>query len=278
MSPTALRVLSLESRRQQEMSDLLHRHGAQGCVAPSLREIPLEDNQSIFDFAERLLAGQVDVMIFLTGVGARAMMSALETRFTRADVLAALDRCRVVVRGPKPIAVLHEWNLRIDIKAPTPNTWRELIQALDDNSEPLDSRTVAVQEYGAQNGDLHGALRQRGAEVLPVTVYRWALPEDCEPLETAVRRTIAGDFDVLMITSAQQFRHAGLVAEQLGCRDEFLAAVKKCLIASIGPTSSEALREYGLEAAFEPSLPKMGALVREACRELPGRLQPPASQ
>lgn len=255
------------------MLDLLERHGAVGCVAPSLREIPVEDNQSIFEFADRLFAGTIHTMIFLTGVGARTLMSALETRFDRADVLAALNHCRIVVRGPKPTAVLHEWKLRIDLKAPEPNTWRELLQTLDGDTTPIVGEVIAVQEYGEQNADLHAALRQRGAEVLPVTVYRWALPEDVAPLESAVRRAIAGEFDVLMVTSAQQVRHAVQVAERLGCRDDFLAAIRKCVLASIGPTSSETLREFGLEADFEPSHPKMGSLVRETCLAAPRLLQ-----
>jgi uroporphyrinogen-III synthase len=266
-STTILRVCSFESRRQAEMAELLNRQGATAFVAPSMREVPLEDNPDAFQFADHLFAGRIDTMVFLTGVGARALMSVLETRFTLADVLAALARCRIAVRGPKPAAVLREWKLRIDLKAPEPNTWRELVRTLDEDSTPLAGQTVAVQEYGEQNLELHAALRQRGAEVLSVPVYRWALPEDVGPLEAAVRRTVAGEFDVLMITSAQQVRHAVAIAEQIGCRDEFLNAARNCVLASVGPTSSEALQQFGLTADFEPSHPKMGSLVRELCRQ-----------
>jgi uroporphyrinogen-III synthase len=193
-----------------------------------MREVPLERNEAAFAFAEELLAGRIDVVIFLTGVGARALLEAVSTRFDRAEILAALAKCCVVVRGPKPVAVLREWGTRIDYRAPEPNTWRELVQTLDEERVPLAGRTVAVQEYGRASPELYGALEERQAVVRPVPVYRWELPEDVAPLEWAVRRTIAGEFHVLMFTSAHQLDNVLEVAERLGVRDEWLAAAQQC--------------------------------------------------
>jgi uroporphyrinogen-III synthase len=249
------------------MAALLQRCGAQGTVAPSMREVPLEQNQPAFEFTERLLSGEIDVLVFLTGVGARALLDVAGSRFDRAEVLAAMERCTVVVRGPKPVAVLREWGTRIDHRAPEPNTWRELVGLLDAEAVPLRGRTVAVQEYGRPNPELYAALADRGAVVLPVPVYRWALPDDTGPLEQAVRRTLGGEFDVLMFTSAHQIDHVLETARRLNVEREWLQAANRCVIASIGPTCSEALRDIGLPADLEPSHPKMGHLVKEACEQ-----------
>lgn len=262
-----LRICSFESRRRDEMEQLLARQCAIPVVAPSMREVPLEQNEAALRFAERLLAGQIDTVVCLTGVGTRALLELICQRHDRSEILAALAQCCVVVRGPKPVAVLREWSVRIDYRAPEPNTWRELVQMLDDERVPLADRTVAVQEYGKPSIELCDALQQRGAEVLPVPVYRWTLPEDTQPLEDAVRRTIAGEFDALMWTSAFQLTSVLQVAEALGLRDSWLAAANRCVIASIGPTASEALREEGLAPDLEPSHPKMGHLVKETCEQ-----------
>lgn len=267
-----LRVCSFESRRRDEMRQLLERFGAAATVAPSMREVPLEQNQPAFDFAEQLVAGQLDTVIFLTGVGARALLELIATRHDRRQVLAALDRCTVIVRGPKPVAVLRDWNIRIDHRAPEPNTWRELVQMLDDEQVPLAGRRVMVQEYGKPNPELSDALRQRGAVLTTVPVYRWMLPEDTRPLEAAVRGTLAGEFDVLMFTSAYQLTSVLEIADRLGVRDAWLNAANRCVIASIGPTASESLREAGLTPDLEPSHPKMGHLVKETCAAASGLL------
>lgn len=266
-----LRVCSFESRRGPEMQSLIERLGGKATVAPSLRELPLEQNPAALDFAEQLFAGKIDIVVFLTGVGARALLDVVELKFPPEQFFAALQNCTTVVRGPKPAAVLREWGVRIDHRVPEPNTWRELLETLDANV-PLKERRVAVQEYGQPNSQLYLSLEERGAIVTPVPVYRWELPEDLTPLQTAIRATIAGDYDILMFTSAQQIRHALQVAAQMGLLLEWRKAAAKTVVASIGPTCTEALAEELLPADFEPSHPKMGSLVKETLETAPALL------
>ena len=260
---TPLRVLSLESRRADEMRSLIERHGGVATVAPSMREIPLEENPAAFAFGEELLAGRIDVVVFLTGVGAAALMESLETRWPRAEILSAMERCITVVRGPKPTVVLSKWGLRIDHRAPEPNTWRELLSTLADAVD-LSGRRIAIQEYGKPSDELYRELESRGASLLPVPVYRWALPTETAPLRDAVHRTIAGDFDVILFTSAQQLHSVLEIAGESGLSSEWLAAANRCVVASIGPTATETLVEGGLGVDLQPSHPKMGPLVKEA--------------
>lgn len=263
-----LRVLSLESRRAEEMRSLIERHGGIPTVAPSMREVPLEENQAAFAFGEQLLAHQVDVIVFMTGVGATALMDALCTRWSRAEVLEALGRCIVVVRGPKPTAVLRDWCLRIDHRAPEPNTWHELLQTLETGVKLAGTR-IAIQEYGKPSEEFYLALQKHGAIVQAVPVYRWELPIDVEPLRDAIHWTMQGQFDVIMFTSAQQFHNALTVAGQMGHAEDWVCAVNRCVVASIGPTATETLQEGGLIVDTEPSHPKMGPMVREALAAAP---------
>ncbi len=260
---TPLRILSLESRRADEMRSLIERHGGVATVAPSMREIPLEENPAALAFGEELLAGRIDVVVFLTGVGATALMETLETRWPRGEIVSALERCITVVRGPKPTVVLSKWGLRIDHRAPEPNTWRELLSTLA-NAVDLSGRRIAIQEYGKPSDELYRALESRGASLLPVPVYRWALPVETAPLRDAVQRTIAGDFDVILFTSAQQLHSVLEIASESGLSSEWLAAANRCVVASIGPTATETLVEGGLGVDLQPSHPKMGPLVKEA--------------
>lgn len=263
-----IHICSFESRRAKEMRSLIERHGARATVAPSMRELPLDDNPAVFDFAEALFAGRIDVTVFFTGVGARAMLDCLETRYDRQSIVDALQATTVVVRGPKPVVVLREWKIDVDHRAAEPNTWRELLDVVD-ALESLEGKTFAIQEYGKPNAEFETELRKRGANVLAVPVYRWALPEDTGPLEKAVRDTIAGEFDVLMFTSAQQVDHVLRVAESTKRKDDWLTAARECLIASIGPTNSEALRAIGLPPDVEASPPKMGQLVQQTIAAVP---------
>jgi uroporphyrinogen-III synthase len=266
-----LRVLSLESRRADEMQSLIERHGGIPTIAPSMREVPLDENVEAFAFGEELLAGRIDLVVFLTGVGATALLETLCTRWPRDVLLTALSQCVVVVRGPKPTAVLRGWNLRIDYRAPEPNTWRELLKTLID-SVPLGGRRIAIQEYGKPNPLLYEGLRAQGAGVFAVPIYRWEMPEDTAPLGRAVEGVMAGRFDLILFTSAQQFHHAFQIAEESQAGPQWLEAAGRCVIASIGPTATETLQEGGLRVDLQPTHPKMGPLVREAIEAAPAIL------
>jgi uroporphyrinogen-III synthase len=254
MSLQGLRVLALESRRSTEIAELIRKQGGDPFVAPSMREVPLAENDAIFQFANRLAAGEYDMMMLLTGVGTRQLSRVLGERFTE-----GLRRVTIAARGPKPVAALREMGITPTVVAPEPNTWHELLAATEGRPE----RRIALQEYGRSNPELIDALRARGAEVTPVRVYQYGLPEDVEPLREAARRLVRGEFDVALFTTATQIDHLSQIARDLGIEDAALAALRRCRIGSIGPTTSEALEEFGLHPAFEPSHPKMGLLVRE---------------
>jgi uroporphyrinogen-III synthase len=263
-----LRVLSFESRRAEEIALLIRNNGGEPIVAPSTREVqtPNDDETKLI---RRILDHEFDSVIFMTGVGSRALVQAAESICTRDEFFAALSQTCVVVRGPKPAAAMREFNVPVTLAVPEPNTWREIVKALDDNPNkvPLTGKRVAVQEHGGPSPDLYAALRDRGAEVVPIRVYRWELPEDITPLKSAIRRLTEDTVDVVMFTSSVQYVHAAQVAAAMGLGVQFQAALRRKVVASIGPTTSATLREDGIQVDVEPSHPKMGFLVREAAEK-----------
>jgi len=258
-----LRVVSFESRRATEMGELIRRQGGDPFVAPSMRERPIENNSEAFDFAERLFRGEFDLMIFLTGVGTRALDKVLASRYPAGKFAEALRKITVAARGPKPLAALREMQVPVTVTAPEPNTWRELMAALERRTE----RKIAVQEYGKSNSELLDGLRSRGAEVTPVRVYQWDLPEDTTPLREAVHRIAEGRADVAMFTTSIQLPHLFRVATAERLTEPLQQALRRMVIASIGPSTTETLEEFGLAPDVTPSHPKMGFLVKETAEQ-----------
>jgi uroporphyrinogen-III synthase len=257
-----LTVAAFESRMAVEIARLIDRHGGKPLVTPALREIPLDDNSAALKFGIQLTTERVDMLILLTGVGTTALFDILKTRYPWLSIVAALKQTALVARGPKPVAALKALGLQPTLTVPEPNTWVDLISTLDEY-RPVKGLRVAVQEYGVSNPDLLEALKQRGAEVFQVPIYRWALPEDLGPLRQALDEVIAGKVLVLLITNAAQVDHVMQVLEKDGKVEPFRTALKNMVVASIGPTASERLRHHEWPIDFEPSHPKMGILVKE---------------
>lgn len=263
---SGLTVAAFESRMAAEISRLIERYGGCPLVAPALREIPLDDNSAALKFGVRLTSERIDVLILLTGVGTTALFELLKSRYPWSSIVAALKETAIVARGPKPVAALKGFHLQPTLTVPEPNTWVDLISTLDEY-RPVRGLRVAVQEYGVSNPDLIEALKQRGAEVFQVPIYRWALPEDLMPLRRVLDQVIAGDVQVLLITNAAQVDHVMQVLEKDGKVELFRAALKKIVVGSIGPTASERLRQHEWPVDLEPSHPKMGILVKEASEQ-----------
>ena len=264
-----LRVLSLESRRAAEIEKLIRGQSGVPFVAPSMREVPLERNSIALDFAARVLdssrAGgdsNFQMVIFLTGVGARLLNQIIETRYPQGAFIQALRGLAVVVRGSKPATVMREWGVPVAVMVPEPNTWREVLAATEGRSE----KRVALHEYGRPASELIDGLRARGASVTTVPVYQWDLPEDMAPLREAARRLAAAEFDVILFTTSVQAQHLMKIAAQDGLEDAILRALPRMVVGSVGPSTTETLREYGIAPDLEPSHPKMGFLVNETAR------------
>jgi len=259
------RVLSFESRRASEVESLIRTYGGRPVVVPALREVTLESNAAALDFVTRLLQDEFDITIFLTGVGTRELFTIAQQTHSRDAIVAALSRTKVVVRGPKPLAVLRELRVPVWAVAAEPNTWRELMVAIEAKSgeRPIRGARVAVQEYGVSNEEMMNALRDGGAIVTRVPVYRWALPEDLGPLKAAIAATAQGEIDVVMFTTGVQLVHVWRIAQEMQLEGRLRGELARAVVGSIGPTTSEELRRHGLSVDFEASHPKFGVLIRE---------------
>jgi len=261
-----LRVAAFESRRAADMTRLIERMGGVASVSPSMREVARPENPEAVDFAYRLISGQIEVVILLTGVGTKRLVDQIQKHVPRERFLAALSDVTTIVRGPKPAATMKELGLEPTWKVPAPNTWREVLQTIDQHVS-IANLTVAVQEYGQPNASLIAGLEARGAEVRSIKVYDWEFPEDTAPLAANLQAIVAGEIDVAIFTSAHQVINVLRLAEQMNIVPALRREFQRLVVASIGPTTSETLRECELPVDVEPEHSKMGHLVIAAATD-----------
>ncbi|MGH9326131.1 MAG: uroporphyrinogen decarboxylase [Terriglobia bacterium] len=266
-----LEVVAFETRNAKEAARLISRHGGVPLIAPSVKEVPLEENAAAFEFAEKLLAGHFHAVVFMTGSGVVSLCETLETHYPRSRIISALSRTLRVARGPKAVRALKELSLSAEVRAPEPYTWREVLLELDRLPRDFwrESPQIAVQEYGAVNAEFLRELAGRGANVFRVPVYRWTLPDDLGPLEKALDAIVRGRARVVVFTNAVQVEHVLEMASRVGMLEPFEDALKRCLVCSVGPSCSEALRSHRIAVGLEPEHHKMGILIHEAARRAP---------
>ena len=257
-----------EARRAAELVSLITKLGGVPCSAPAVREVPRRDQRPALDALERICRREVSVIVFLTGVGTRAFFGLAAEGGKREMLLKALGGMFVAARGPKPVAVLREAGVRIDL-VPKEPTSEGLLGGLPEDQ--LRGRVVAVQLYGEENPFLVEGLRARGATVLEIPLYEWALPEDQEPLVRLIQDLIAERIDVVAFTSSPQIKHLFVVADRLGLHDELIAALRqKVTVAVVGPVCRATLAEHGIAPRIQADKGTMGALVHAIADHLAG--------
>ncbi|GHF52944.1 uroporphyrinogen-III synthase [Deinococcus metalli] len=261
-----LRVLSLESRRSEEMATLIEKYGGRAVVAPSMREQKLDLTQPLAAFERDLRAGTVSALACMTGVGTRLFLRELVARDPA--LLELLKGVPLIARGSKPLQALKEFGLT-GVNVPRPHTWQEVMEALAGRLER--GQHAVILEYGeATPTAMLRELGYAGIRVTSVPVYRCAFPLDTAPLAQAVRDVVLGGPDVLLLSSGTQALHFLKYAEKMGLLDETRAALNRLVLVSIGPACSEAAADLGLRIDLEANPHKMGILVRTAAEHAPG--------
>lgn len=255
-----------EARRAREMAEHIAKLGGVAVVAPALREVPAPDQEDVRAAIRVICGGEVDWAIFLTGVGARAVLQTAEEMGCREALIASLNGMTVAARGPKPIAALREAGVRVDL-VPEEPTSEGLAKALEQHD--LHGRGVVLQLSGEPSPWLVEALGRMGATVLEMQPYRWDLPTDQGPLEGLVLKLIAGLVDVVAFTSGPQVRHLFVVAGRLGLARELQQALAaRVPVAAVGEVTEQALAAHGIVPRIRPPKPTMGALVVAIARAL----------
>jgi len=258
--PEQLTIAILEHRFTKEFSTLLERFGATVYACPLLEEKPLENREELGEFVRQLATGKFDAMVFLTGVGARFLVSAAESAGLKNEFLQALNKMTIVVRAPKPVAALRQFGVHVDVIPENPTT-EGVIEAL--RTRDLAGRRIGVQLYGTPNPQLVSALEAKHAKVTPVQVYAYGAAADSGAVEALITKIMNGEVQAVAFTSAPQVRMLFDFAQQLG-RSHALAnhLNNKVVVASIGEVTSRALGEQGLVPKIVPNQSKMGALAQ----------------
>jgi len=244
-----------------EMGALIERNGGVPYPAPVMQEVHLGATPEVKELVDDICAGKVQVMVFQTGVGTKALFDSAASQGKESETLQALAGVTVIARSPKPAAVLRHNNVHIDHMPSEPFTSADLLTAIEELD--LAGKEVAVQAYGAPNSHLTQAMEKRGANVREVTLYTWGLAEDVTPVLGLIDALESGQIDAIAFTSQVQINNLLAIASQVGKEESVrnIMANGALVVASVGPVCTKRMIEFGFRVDVEPDHPHMGNLV-----------------
>lgn len=248
--PLAGRTIAVPETRELEVfAAMLERRGASvvRCPLITIRDAP--DPSLVLLFARDFARGSCDELILTTGEGLRRILSCIERHepALKDPFLKALAQVRKITRGPKPARALRALGLRSDLAAQPPTT-AGIIASL--GGADLKGHRVGVQLAGDKpNAPLAAFLEAAGATVLSVAPYVYGDATDDEAVRELLARLAGGDVDAIAFTSTPQVERLFAVAPAATVR----AALRKTLVAAVGPVVAAALQRHGVEAHLTPT-------------------------
>ena len=253
------RVALLEARMESELASLVRRHGGEPVCVPAMREIERDCAEDVTRVYATLLGEDV-VVVLTTGVGLERLLKVAVAIGIGGELRSELARAVTVCRGPKPVAVLKRERMSPHVRAEAPHTTKELLAALE--GVEVAGRDVVFVHDGGGNRDVVAALSGRGARVVEVQPYVWALPEDIGPLRELVDKIVRADIDAIAFTTQVQARHLFAVADSIGARDAMVRSLRDhIVVAAVGPTCARTLAQLGAPPHVVPEQPTMGAMI-----------------
>ena len=256
------------ARRREELTSLLVRRGARVVEAPAIRIVPTHDDEQLLAATRSCVQQPPDVVVATTGIGFRGWMEAADGWGLGDALRACFAGAEVLARGPKAKGAVRAAGLA--------ETWSPDSEASDEVlsrllGQGVADRRVAVQLHGEPLPDFTAALRDAGAVVVEVPVYRWVAPEDVRPLRRLVEQVVAGTVDCVTFTSAPAVVSMLTTAREDGREAALVQALSGAvLVAAVGPVTAAPLERLGVPTV-QPQRARLGALVRTVVEELPAR-------
>lgn len=243
-------VLVTRARAQAtELAALLTERGAKPIVLPLIAPVPLTDTREADACVERLASGAYQWLIFSGANGVRYFLQRLHALGYGASICR---RARIVA-GPATVQLLAEQGIEVGLVL---NRFRAETVLAALATEPLSRARVVLPRAAEGRQLLAAGLRQRGARVDEVSLYRTVpVPESAAVLASWLGRRA---LDALTFTSGSTVRHfvAALPATTL-----LDLAQGDTPIACLGPVTARTACNLGLRVDAVAAQTTMEALV-----------------
>jgi uroporphyrinogen III methyltransferase/synthase len=248
------RVLVTRPREQAaELVDQLVAMGAEAIEAPMIRIEPPHDVGPLLEAAHASTTGAFDWIVFTSGNGVEAFMTAL---LDGSRDLRALGGVRVCAVGTGTAERLARYGLKVDL---IPKEFRaDAVAAAIAEVSALPRTRVLIPRGDIGRDVVADELRAGGAAVTDVIAYRTVLEdEQREGAPDIYRLLLDGTIDVVTFTSASAVRNFVKIYGE----DQAADLLKHTIVAAIGPVTADAASQLGIEVRVQPATYTVKALV-----------------
>ena len=249
---THKRIALSETRELDVLYGLLERRGATVLRFPLVSIHPTANTVSVKAWIERFIAEPPEWFILLTGEGLHRLLTfCSEHKLDKEAFVLAMQKCKIISRGPKPAKVLKTIGLVPTMLAESPTT-SGVIASLKKHS--ISHKKIAVQLYGSDpNLLLVDFLDAEQALADYVAPYVYASAADKAKVIEFIELIENKEIDVVVFTSKSQVDFLYRSALKENRVDTLTKALNALQIAAVGPIVSAELSLHQVDVDIMPT-------------------------
>lgn len=279
MGLKGLTVAVTGSRRASELAQLITNVGGIPYVAPTVGiEVQEDVDLQTEELVRRIVAGEFDYAVFMTGPGAYRLLATAERLGLDREVVDELNRTTVIARSQKPQRVLEKSGVKVTL-VPSDNTSEGI--AAEMVKLDLRGKSVALLWHGDAHPRLPKALQgegatvfeamaytysldleKRGADLLEAVGFKYIAPAESKMLQL-IDDLVRGKIHIITFTSPPSARNLFRFAEAHGRDVDLRTSLNEAVVVvAVGPPTRKSIEEERVQVDVMPDVYKLGPMVK----------------
>ena len=274
-----LTVAVTGSRRASELAQLITNSGGAPYVAPTVGiEVQEDVDRQTEELVRRIVDGEFDYAIFMTGPGVYRLMSTAQQLGLEREVVDVLNRTSVVARSQKPQKVLEKSGVRVTM-VPSDNTSEGI--AAEMAKLDVSGKGIALLWHGDSHPMLREVLERRGAKVFEAMAYTYSLdlgkrgadlleavgfkyiPPGEGKMVELINDLVRGMIHIITFTSPPSARNLFRFAEAHGRDIDLRRSLnEEVIVVAVGPPTRRSIEEDEVQVDVMPDVYKLGPMVK----------------
>jgi uroporphyrinogen-III synthase len=234
----------------EEVADLIEKRGGTPYYIPTIEIRAPKDLSSIRQFAEELVKGHVDYVIFMSVNGVRYLLNGAEDLGLKTTVKSGLEKTTIVVVGPRTAEELKANQIHVSL-IPMKYTSEGILESF--RLLHVAGKRIYIPRTPAASPALTEKLRSMGGLVREVYVYESGIPADNGLAEKFIRDLAASKIHAVIFGSSlcvtNLFR---MLASLVPAKSLSDLLNKQVTVVAIGPVTAETLGKLGVKVDVMP--------------------------
>ncbi len=254
---TGLHVGSLLTQPDSEVSKWVAAHGGKCSILVCSNPTDLQLDPQLARFANQLLVGEIDLVVFCTLAGVNRFFSQASRNVDLQRLLDSLTDITTIAGSQSAAVAFRRQGIEPTIEIERSSSWREILIEVDRRLR-INHFTVGIETTGSVHG-LSAGLEARGGRVIRIPVFLEPNEVDEASVSDYFEGIASGDLDALLFASPEDAARFCFLMDRSGRGHSTSRSLEQQIVLCIGEDTASLLHDHHIKVDWktvETQIPK----------------------